>query len=341
VVIAALVTLVSAPLAAASVRIANVDASGHPSVRLTVVTSEPTTSAPRLTEDGQPVAGLTAANLGHAKKVVLAVDRSPSMRGRALRDTTQAAIRFTALKPSDDQIEVVMFSSDTLFQTQFTSDPSEAESALRGISDDPKYGTTLYDAIVRSAKSLANAGAPGRMIVLVTDGQETTSHATLEKTIRAARKAHALVYPIAIESKAFSPGPLKQLARRTGGSYYGARSSSDLASIYQHISQELRRTRRLEYFTAAQPGDRASTPHLERPTRHSGRGHSPSRFTNLCIPGDTDLPDRLHGPPRRGPLRTPCTAAHGTQSLAHAPRERGRPLLGPLAFEFSRARGSR
>lgn len=92
--------------------------------------------------------------------------------------------------------------------------------------------------------------------MLVADGQETTSHATLEKAIRAARKAHALVYPIAIESKSFSPGPLKQLARRTGGSYYGARSSSDLAPIYQHISQELRRTWRLEYFTAGQPGDR-------------------------------------------------------------------------------------
>jgi hypothetical protein len=94
------------------------------------------------------------------------------------------------------------------------------------------------------------------VIVLVTDGQETTSKATLEQAIRAARKAHALVYPIAIESKAFSPAPLKQLARRTGGSYYGARSSSDLAPIYQHISQELRRTWRLEYLTASVPGDR-------------------------------------------------------------------------------------
>jgi hypothetical protein len=43
------------------------------------------------------------------------------------------------------------------------------------------------------------------VIVLVTDGQETKSHATLEQPIHGARKAHALVYPIAIESKAFSP----------------------------------------------------------------------------------------------------------------------------------------
>jgi hypothetical protein len=92
--------------------------------------------------------------------------------------------------------------------------------------------------------------------VLVTDGQETTSKATLAQAIRAARKAHALVYPIAIESRAFKPAPLKQLARRTGGSYYGVRSSSNLATVYQHISQELRRTWRLEYLTASVPGDR-------------------------------------------------------------------------------------
>jgi VWFA-related protein len=254
--LAAAIMLGSASRAAASLRIANVDASGQPSVRLTVVMSESTTRAPRVTEDGQAVAHLTAANLGYAKNVVLAVDRSQSMRGQALRDATEAAIRFVALKPSDDQIKVVTFSSDTLFQTQFTSAPSESESALRGITDDPRYGTTLYDAIVRSAKSLANAGAPGRVIVLVTDGQETTSHATLAQAIGAARKAHALVYPIAIESNAFSPGPLKQLARRTGGSYYRARSSADLARIYEHISHELRRTWRLEYLTAARPGDR-------------------------------------------------------------------------------------
>jgi len=94
------------------------------------------------------------------------------------------------------------------------------------------------------------------VIVLVTDGQETTSHATLDQAIRAARRTHVLVYPIAIESRSFSPAPLKQLARRTGGTYYGARSSSDLANIYEHVSQELRRTWSLSYFTAARSGDR-------------------------------------------------------------------------------------
>jgi hypothetical protein len=92
--------------------------------------------------------------------------------------------------------------------------------------------------------------------VLVTDGNEATSKATLAQAIHAARAGRASVYPVAIESKAFSPAPLRQLARRTGGSFYAARSSKSLKSIYARISQELRRTWRVEYVTAAAPGDR-------------------------------------------------------------------------------------
>ena len=76
---------------------------------------------------------------------------------------------------------------------------------------------------------------------------KTTSKATLAQAIHAARAARASVYPVAIESGDFSPAPLRQLARRTGGSFYAARSSKALKSIYARISQELRRTWRVEY----------------------------------------------------------------------------------------------
>ena len=109
--IALTVLLPGSAIAADGIRIANVDASGAPSIRLTVVTSTPSTNAPRLTEDGQPVAGLQAQNLGRDKNVILAIDRSQSMRGQSLRDATEAAVRFVAHKLSGDQIAVVSFAS--------------------------------------------------------------------------------------------------------------------------------------------------------------------------------------------------------------------------------------
>jgi von Willebrand factor type A domain len=123
-------SLPASAIAAVGIRIANVDASGAPSIRLTVVTSTPSTNAPLLTENGQPVAGLQAQNPGQGKNVILAIDRSQSMRGQALRDATEAAVRFVARKLNDDQISVVSFASQTLFQTPFSATSADAKTAL-------------------------------------------------------------------------------------------------------------------------------------------------------------------------------------------------------------------
>jgi hypothetical protein len=93
------------------------------------------------------------------------------------------------------------------------------------------------------------------VIILVTDGQETTSTATLAQAIAAARKARAAIYAVAIPSGAFRPRPLIQLARQTGGRYYRAPSSAALRGIYRAIAAELERVWRLEYPTSARPGD--------------------------------------------------------------------------------------
>ena len=94
------------------------------------------------------------------------------------------------------------------------------------------------------------------MLVLLTDGQEVTSEASLKEAIEAALDAGVAVYPIAIESPSFSPRPLKQLAKATGGRYSGAASTSALHRIYTSLAQELRRTWRLSYVTSARPGER-------------------------------------------------------------------------------------
>ena len=177
------------------------------------------------------------------------------MHGRSLADALAAARRFVALKPTADKISIVSFASSTVVESGLSASTSDATAALELISVDRHYGTTLSDAIVQSAHELKNGDAPGRVIVLVTDGQETTSKATLMQAIRAARSAHASVYPVAIESATFSPAPLRELAQKTGGAFYRAHSSHDLNAIYTRISNELRRTWRVEYLTTARPGD--------------------------------------------------------------------------------------
>jgi tight adherence protein B len=239
--------------AADGVRIAGVDTSGYPQVRVTVVV--PTGGGkPELEENGSAAAGLQALNLGQAKSVVLAVDRSQSMAGVSLRNAAAAARSFVAAKGPNDQVEIVTFGHQAVALTGFASSATDADAALGGLAADPHSGTALWDAVVRSATALAHQGLPGRVILVVTDGQDVSSSASFDDAVAAAHRAHAAVYAIGIAGTAFTPGPLRELAARTGGLYREASSSAQLALLYSSISRTLTHTWQLRYVTAARPG---------------------------------------------------------------------------------------
>jgi tight adherence protein B len=276
---AAAVAALALPAAAlAGVELRNVDASAYPEIHLTVVSSEASATAPDVLENGAPVTGLEARNLGDTKSVVLAIDRSRSMNGKPLADAIAAAGSFVGDKAQADRISLVAFGSTAFTLTRFSAATIDSDVALRTLALDETAGTALYDAIVLAARALDAEPTSGRVIVILTDGRDLSSSHTLAEAVRAARDAHASVYPIAIEGKQFSPGPLQRLATATGGTYYGVASSSTLASVYAKIAEELRRTWQVEYATAARPGDR-----LDLTARVQGGGSADAALT---VPGD-------------------------------------------------------
>jgi tight adherence protein B len=254
------------------------DASDYPLVRATVVTDRPTVSPPVLTENGEEVTGLVATNLGRSKSVVLAVDRSRSMNGEPLQHAVAAARAFVAAKPPEDRISVVTYATEPIFLTGFQTSTTDADSALRSIAVDDVVGTKLYDALVLSSNSLSSEALPGRVIIIVTDGNETRSEATLEEAITAAQNAGVAIYVVGIESSAFNPEPLQRLAEETGGNYYGAADASALSGVYTSIAEELSRTWRLEYVTSALPSETISI------TATAGKE---TASTEVVAPGDS------------------------------------------------------
>jgi tight adherence protein B len=247
----ALAAVAVVPSAAAGVRIGGVDSSGYPEVRLTVVSP----SRPTIVENGTRVAGAQTSNLGRDKSVVLAVDRSQSMRGGSLRDAAAAAQAFVDAKSSGDRVEVIGFGRTALALTRFSSSGVDADAALSGLEADSQPGTALWDAVVRAAAALRHEDQPGHVIIVVTDGRDVSSAATLDDAVTAAQRARAAVYAIGIDGPDFTPTALRQLAARTGGAYLEARSSTELASLYGRIDRTLARTWQVRYVTAARPGD--------------------------------------------------------------------------------------
>ena len=283
---AALLAAVAAALfvlvpAASAVRVTGIDTGAYPTIRVSVVMPEQTPAPPTLLENGRRAEVSSARNLGRAKSIALLIDRSQSMKGKPLADATAAARAFVAAKPYADRIAVGTFATRPLMATGFSTSTSDADSALRNVPVDPIQGTTLFDAIGLAARRLDIERLPARVIIVVTDGNETRSEATLNDAIASAQDAGASVYVIAIESEKFTPAPLKRLARETGGSYYGAASSEALAAVYRSIASELSRTWRIEYATAARPGEHAKL---------AVRGLGSSTTADLKIPGSTAGP---------------------------------------------------
>jgi tight adherence protein B len=248
-------TLGAPAVAGASVEIRGVDAAAYPHAQATIVTSKPSKLPPQLIENGVPASGVLAQNLGASRSICLAVDRSRSMRGEPLEQATAAASAFVAAKLPTDRICVTSFATKPLLLVPFTDVGSEAGAALSGIRVDPIKGTTLYDDIVLASQTLAEEDNRARIIIITTDGNETRSSATLADAIKAAGEAETTVYVVAIESKAFTPGPLRYLAKRTGGRYYGTPSPAALKGIYAELANELKRTWRLDYITSGRPGE--------------------------------------------------------------------------------------
>ena len=307
----ALAALVLPASASADVRLKGVDATGYPVMRATVVTSSGS-AKPALREDGRAVVGLERQNLGRTKAVVVAVDRSRSMAGSALSDAVAAARSFVAVKSPGDEISVVAFGHGAYALSRPSALRMDSDTALQNLRLDADQGTSLYDAVVLSARQLRSSHLSGRLLVVLTDGRDAGSRASLEQAVDAAHNAGVAVYAIGIEGKGFDPAALVRLAGETGGQYYGASSTSSLTRVYASLASALNHTWRVQYVTAAPPGDRIR---LEASAVGAGIGTATYEIPTLGLSTATPaeptklVPERAYGP--TGPL----TIAVGVAAL--------------------------
>ncbi len=294
--VAALLAAFAVPGAAgAALSLRRVDLSGYPTVRATVVAPVAADAAPTLTQNGHKVVGLQAVNLASTKSVVVVIDRSRSMAGAKLKDAESAARAFVAAKSPSDRIAVVVIGSHAVQMTKFSSSTIDADDALRTLTLDPREGTALNDGLQLSAQMLAAEPGRARVVVLLTDGKDVSSKASLDDAIAAARDAGAVVYPIGIGGDGATTAPLERMAKETGGTFRSAATSGALSAVYSSIAGELKRTWRLEYVTAARPGEQL---HLRVALDPEG-----AVSTDVTIPGDdraggggSSLPSVLYSP---------------------------------------------
>jgi len=173
------------------------------------------------------------------------LDISDSMHGKRIEDARAAVGKFLfgLLAPSDEFF-LVAFNHKPRPQTGWTQSQSDVEHALAALV--PSGGTAIYDAIVASMGLVEHRNRARAALLVISDGADTASTATLRDIRTALLRTDAFVYAIAIDSPEPQPintrvnaQALREITAESGGRTEIVRKSSDLAEATARIAAEL------------------------------------------------------------------------------------------------------
>jgi Ca-activated chloride channel family protein len=192
--------------------------------------------------------------------LALLLDTSASMDER-MGIAQEAAIGFARQLHKDDQAEVVDFDSQVRILQSFTNDAPTLEKAIRQTT--PNGSTSLYNAIYISLKehkkqrATSTADIRRQAIVLLSDGDDTSSLIEFEEVLDLAKRSETAIYSIGLRQgevgrREFKEAEfvLKQLANETGGRAYFVSDARELPKIYQAIWDELSSQYSIAYSSA-------------------------------------------------------------------------------------------
>jgi len=211
-------------------------------------------------EDGVPQ---TIASFRHEDLPVslgLLIDSSGSMYDKRVA-VDKASVDFVKLSNPEDEEFLVDFSFDPYIDQDFTNSIEKLQQGLSYIKS--SGGTALYDALVASADYLTkNAKHPKQVLLVVTDGEDNASSATLEQAIRRIQDLDGpVIYCVGLlfgddtdkrESR-HARRVLETLAEQTGGAAYFPKSVNQVDEIAAEVAQDIRTQYTISYHSTKSP----------------------------------------------------------------------------------------
>jgi VWFA-related protein len=191
--------------------------------------------------------------------VGLIIDASGSMRPK-IGEVIAASLRFARSSNPQDELFAVRFNDDVqdlLPGRPFllAGDLTGLETAVSAIHPDGR--TALYDGLMDGLDHLASGSRARKVLVVVSDGGDNASDATLDAVLARARASNAAIYTIGIfdaDDMDKNPGVLKSLASTTGGERFLPRSAGELLAACETIAREIRGGYTIGYVPPARDG---------------------------------------------------------------------------------------
>lgn len=194
--------------------------------------------------------------------VSLMIDTSGST-GKDLDYEIKSVKRFiqALLKEGDPRDAVAVYGFDTFVTelTGFTRRESRLNQSLDRLRG--SGGTSLFDAVSLASRRI-EARDGRHVMIVVTDGGDTTSKENFQTTLRRVQLSETIVYPILVTPITTDPGRnlggervLTQFAENTGGRVFEPAASNQLDRIFSEILRDLRTQYLLGYYPANLPAE--------------------------------------------------------------------------------------
>ncbi|HXE99667.1 MAG TPA: type II secretion system F family protein [Solirubrobacterales bacterium] len=207
-------------------------------------------------ENGDEVEGLGVQSAGAAAEgefgTVLVIDASRSMAGSPIEEAMRAARAFSDRRSPGQELAVVTFNRKVDVALPLTTDADQISEVL---SSEPKLGpsTHVQDAVAAAVRMLGQAGVTAGSVVLLSDGADTGSAASLADVTALARGAGVRVFAVGLRSKDFNPRALRRLA--IDGAFANTARPRELAPIFERFGDILASDYLLRYHSAGEPGE--------------------------------------------------------------------------------------
>jgi VWFA-related protein len=177
--------------------------------------------------------------------VGLILDNSGSMRAR-IGEVVAATVAFARASHPEDELFALAFNDDVQEAVKgrrflLASDLTSLQDSVSSLRPDGR--TSLYDGIMQGLDRLDEGSRARKVLIVMSDGGDNASRATLDQVLDRARRSDATIYTIGLFDAAdpdSNPGVLARLARTTGGERFLPRSPGPLLQACQRIAQDIR-----------------------------------------------------------------------------------------------------
>ncbi|MCM3903692.1 MAG: VWA domain-containing protein [Pyrinomonadaceae bacterium] len=208
--------------------------------------------------------------------LVILVDTSKSQE-RTLPDEKKAAKAFirAVVRPEKDKVAVISFTGVPRVKQQLTENVTKLNRAIdhlrvelpannpncdeaKPVQEDPLCWTSIWDSVWESASAVLGKGDVNsrRAVILLSDGDDTSSTIKRQDAIDAAVENNVAVYSIGIgdpELYKIEQDSLRKISDRTGGRAFFPRDEVELGRAFVQIQEELRS----QYVIAYSPQNRS------------------------------------------------------------------------------------